>query len=151
MIGENNPLSTVSGFPIMIRTISPVDGKVVVERRCHTEKEITEILQRAKKSRSALSERIQVANRFLDLLEENKNELVYYQRMLTQGREITMMMGRPIRYTPKEIDTAVMRGRYMVSIAEETLCDEVVGEGKVIKKVPAGIVLSISGTTLLSN
>ena len=32
-----------------------------------------------------------------------------------------MMMGRPVRYTPKEIETAVLRGRYMCSIAQREL------------------------------
>jgi acyl-CoA reductase-like NAD-dependent aldehyde dehydrogenase len=122
----------------MIQTISPVDGKVVVERKCHTEQEVTEILKRAttafKKNKMPLSRRIDIANKFLDLLEENKDEL---------GREITMMMGRPIRYTPKEVSTAVMRGRYMVSIAEEVLRDK--GQkGKFIKKLPVGVVAAIS-------
>lgn len=68
-----------------------------------------------------------------------------------------MMMGRPIRYTPKEIETTVLRGRYMVSIAERELSDvdadvgqtPVKGLRRFIRKQPIGVVLTISGTPFL--
>ena len=65
----------------MIRTISPVDGKVVVERKSHSEQDVTEILKRATNAfkehrQTPLSKRIEIANQFLSLLEENKDELV---------------------------------------------------------------------------
>ena len=67
-----------------------------------------------------------------------------------------MMMGRPIKYTPKEIETTVLRGRYMVSIAERELSDvdaevghtPVKGLKRFIRKEPLGVVLTISGTML---
>ena len=66
-------------------------------------------------------------------------------------------MGRPIRYTPKEIETAVLRGRYMISIAERELSDvdaevgqtPVNGLKRFIRKEPLGVVLTISGIFLL--
>jgi acyl-CoA reductase-like NAD-dependent aldehyde dehydrogenase len=66
----------------MIKTISPIDGSVVVERKCHTPQEITSILQHATKAfkqnkRTALSQRIGIANKFLDLLAANKDSLVH--------------------------------------------------------------------------
>jgi acyl-CoA reductase-like NAD-dependent aldehyde dehydrogenase len=65
-------------------------------------------------------------------------------------------MGRPIRYAPKEIETTVLRGRYMISIAERELGDvdaevgqiAVKGLNRFIRKVPVGVVLTISGSTL---
>lgn len=68
------------------------------------------------------------------------------------------MMGRPIRYTPKEIETTVLRGRYMISIAERELgvVDAEVGNTpakgvkRFIKKEPLGVVLAISGNPPLS-
>jgi len=65
----------------MIKTISPVDGSVVVERKCHTPTEITGILQQAtvafkQNKRTPLSQRITIANKFLDLLAANKDSLV---------------------------------------------------------------------------
>jgi acyl-CoA reductase-like NAD-dependent aldehyde dehydrogenase len=67
-----------------------------------------------------------------------------------------MMMGRPIKYTPKEIETTVLRGRYMISLAERELGDvdaevghtPVKGLKRFIRKEPLGIVLAISGITL---
>ena len=64
-----------------IRTISPVDGSVVVERKCHGNEQIDEILSRAKNAfkthrRSPLKLRVAVANKFLDLLLEKKDILV---------------------------------------------------------------------------
>jgi acyl-CoA reductase-like NAD-dependent aldehyde dehydrogenase len=64
-----------------IKTISPVDGSVVVERKCHTPQEITSILQEATKAfkqnkRTSVSQRIAIANNFLDLLAASKDSLV---------------------------------------------------------------------------
>lgn len=65
------------------------------------------------------------------------------------------MMGRPIKYTPKEIKTTVVRGRYMVSIAEkelsDVLIDSVKGLKRFIRKEPVGVVLTISGMSLNLN
>jgi hypothetical protein len=69
------------------------------------------------------------------------------------------MMGRPVRYTPKEIETAVMRGRYMISLAADALADvdaevghvSVRGLRRFIRKEPVGVVLTISGISPLSH
>ena len=65
----------------MIQTISPVNGRIVVERKCDTDADITAKLQTATKAfrmhrRMTLSERIEIAHRFLDTLAENKDALV---------------------------------------------------------------------------
>ena len=65
-------------------------------------------------------------------------------------------MGRPLKFAPKEIETTVLRGRYMVSIAEKELSDvdaeirhtPVKGLKRFIRKEPLGIVLTISGILL---
>ena len=77
--------------PSMIKTISPVNGSVVVERKCHTNDEIASILQNAasafqKNRRTPLPTRIEVANKFLDLLEQNKDTLVRTSNGLTDDR-----------------------------------------------------------------
>lgn len=64
----------------MIRTVSPVDGSTVVERKTHTKEEITSILATAKRAFHAqkntpLSTRIAITQKFLDLLEQNKQIL----------------------------------------------------------------------------
>jgi acyl-CoA reductase-like NAD-dependent aldehyde dehydrogenase len=65
----------------MIKTISPVDGSVVVERESFSEEQITSILDNATKAfqkhcRTPLSTRIEIANKFLDLLTQDKDKLV---------------------------------------------------------------------------
>ena len=65
----------------MIRTISPIDGSVVIERKCDTKDDITHKLQMATKAfhahrRTPLPKRIEIATKFLDLLVENKDALV---------------------------------------------------------------------------
>jgi acyl-CoA reductase-like NAD-dependent aldehyde dehydrogenase len=65
----------------MIRTISPLNGKIVVERKCDTKDDIAAKLHTAKKAfqehkRTPLSKRIEIASKFLDILAENKDVLV---------------------------------------------------------------------------
>jgi acyl-CoA reductase-like NAD-dependent aldehyde dehydrogenase len=65
----------------MIKTISPVDGAIVVERKCQRESDITSILSTATKAfkthkRTPLTTRLAIATKFLDLLEQNRDELV---------------------------------------------------------------------------
>ena len=78
----------------MIKTISPVDGNVVVERNSNTEEEITAILQKADRAfkahrRTPLTSRIDIANKFLDLLDADKDKLVCLKpTKLIQGRRV---------------------------------------------------------------
>jgi acyl-CoA reductase-like NAD-dependent aldehyde dehydrogenase len=74
-----------------IKTISPVDGGIVVERKCHSKQEIDEILFRATNAFKAhrhtpLKHRLEIANKFLDLLLEKKDILVLMSlNRLTSG------------------------------------------------------------------
>ena len=69
------------------------------------------------------------------------------------------MMGRPLKFTPKEIETTVLRGRYMVSIAEWELSDvdaeightAINGLKRFISKESLGVVLIIFGTIPLQS
>jgi acyl-CoA reductase-like NAD-dependent aldehyde dehydrogenase len=75
----------------MIRTISPLNSKVVVERKCDTKDDITAKLQTAKKAfhahkRTPLSKRIEIASKFLDILAENKDVLVRMLLNVTEFR-----------------------------------------------------------------
>ncbi|ORY83606.1 aldehyde dehydrogenase [Protomyces lactucae-debilis] len=129
---------------VQIKTLSPVDQSVVVERTEATDAEINTIFANATKSfpryaKLPLSERIQIATRFLDLVADKSDEL---------SEEITRQMGRPIRYSSIEIKTAIMRGKYMVGIAEEQLADVQADNSdpkirKFLRKVPKGPVFVI--------
>jgi acyl-CoA reductase-like NAD-dependent aldehyde dehydrogenase len=78
----------------MIRTISPVDGSVVLERHIHTPEEITSILKNATAAfkankRTPLKERITIATRFLDLLLRQKDVLVCSWQSITDVRALS--------------------------------------------------------------
>ena len=123
-----------------LRTLSPVDQSVIIERPETTAAQLDEIFAqsvtafRSYAKTTTLQERISVASKFLDLLTENMDAL---------SKEITLQMGRPLRYTPIEIKTAVMRGRYMLKIAQDSLKD-IAGDqsdpkiNRFLKKVPVG-------------
>jgi len=78
----------------MIRTISPVDGSVVLERHIHTPDEITSILKNATEAfkvhkRTPVKERIAIATKFLDLLLEQKDVLVRARPGVADVRELS--------------------------------------------------------------
>lgn len=125
---------------VTIKTLSPVDQSVVLERPETTKLELDDVFQKSEAAfktyatKVTLKERIAIAGRFLDRLTENSDLL---------SKELTLQMARPLRYTSIEIKTAVMRGRYMLKIAEEQLRD-VAGDDsdpkiqRYLKKVPIG-------------
>ena len=79
--------------------ISPVDGSIVAERELATPGNVEEILTNAEKARrlwatTAIGRRIEIVEAMIRHLEVNVVDI---------AREITLQMGRPIRYTPNEI------------------------------------------------
>lgn len=127
-----------------LRTLSPVDQSVVVERQATSAGQLDDIFARSATSfvsykSTSLESRIKIAARFLDLLEENVDTL---------AKEITLQMGRPLRYTPIEVRTAVARGRHMIKVAKTALAESTPASDKddiklSIKKVPLGVVYII--------
>lgn len=136
-----------------INTISPITNQPVVTRSGISDADLQSIPEKAVQGfesfrRTTLAERQKIVKKALALLEERQDEL---------GREITEQMGRPIAYTPKEVTTAVARGKYLVKISEETLKDTPgepeKGFSRYIRKVPVGPVLilfpwNVSSTVL---
>jgi acyl-CoA reductase-like NAD-dependent aldehyde dehydrogenase len=63
------------------------------------------------------------------------------------ARDITAMMGKPLRQARGEVDGMALRARYMASIAEESLADVVPREEpgfvRRITKAPLGVVLDL--------
>ena len=61
------------------------------------------------------------------------------------AKELTEQMGRPISYTAKEVQTAVLRGQYMLKVSEQSLKDTPgepeKGFKRWIRKEPLGPVL----------
>jgi acyl-CoA reductase-like NAD-dependent aldehyde dehydrogenase len=127
------------------RIISPIDGSVVAERELASDAAIDAVLETANGARARwvstpLSERIAICERMVSWLEANVHEI---------AREITVQMGRPIRYTPNEVlRGAQERARHMMSIAQENLADisvpNIDGFTKFIRRDPVGTVLIVA-------
>lgn len=146
-LAVTSKLSEARTTPMMdstLRTYSPVDGSLYVERPYASLAEIETALSIAKKAqvswaRTTLDERIALCERFIEAF-KSKADVI--------AEEITWQMGRPIRYTPGEIRGFEERGRYMLSVAKQALAD-IRTEGKegftrFIRKEPVGVVLVIA-------
>ncbi|KAL4875475.1 Aldehyde/histidinol dehydrogenase [Aspergillus karnatakaensis] len=125
-----------------IRTLSPSTGKVVFE---HPGASIEEVGQIAQASEDAFrsyrelpyEQRKAIILKALDIIVANKETL---------GQELTSQMGRPISYTPGEVDTMRMRADYLIDeLAEESLKTitpkQQDGFSRYVKKEPVGPVL----------
>jgi acyl-CoA reductase-like NAD-dependent aldehyde dehydrogenase len=122
--------------------ISPVDGSEVARRRIATDAEIAAVLARARQAQQewaevSLAERKMEMLAFLEVIRMQNDEVV---------PELAMQMGRPVRYGG-ELRSLEERVRVLVELSEEALSpvvsSERVGFRRMIKRVPAGIVLAI--------
>ncbi|HYD98011.1 MAG TPA: aldehyde dehydrogenase family protein [Alphaproteobacteria bacterium] len=127
-----------------LQCVSPVDGRVYVERRLHGDGEVAAALARATAAQTAwrrvpVAERVAVVHRFIAAIQERRDAI---------AEEITRQMGRPIRYTPGEVRGLVERATYMAGIAEEALADVDPGpkDGfrRFIRRDPLGVVLVVA-------
>lgn len=125
-------------------TISPIDGREIVRRPYVTETELSALLARAKAAQRAwgarpLAERKALVGAAVDRFVAMKDEV---------AEAITRQMGRPLRYTPGEVDGFAGRARHMMEIAEEALAPVQVapqaGFTRYIKREPIGVVLTIA-------
>ena len=123
---------------------SPVDGKTYVERPYHTEPQIQETLLSARSAQKKwrlvpLSERQSICTRFVAAWDEMKEDV---------AQEISWQMGRPVRYTPNEVNGMKARAEYMIGIAEESLADiepkKIDGFERFIRHDPVGVVFVIA-------
>ena len=127
-----------------LRVISPIDGRVVVERRLADAGEIAAALSRARTaqrgwSRLPIEERASLLERFVDAFLATGEQA---------AREITLQMGRPIAHSPGELRGLAERARHMIAIAPEALADitPAAREGftRFIRREPLGVVLTIA-------
>jgi acyl-CoA reductase-like NAD-dependent aldehyde dehydrogenase len=127
------------------RTVSPIDGSVVVECPFASDTEIESTVARAvdaqrKWARVPIAERAALCRGAIDWCVAHADEL---------GAELTTQMGRPIAHSPFEITRGFAeRGRYMADVAASALADiEVERSGefhKFIRRVPLGVVLVLA-------
>ncbi|TVP98997.1 MAG: aldehyde dehydrogenase family protein [Balneolaceae bacterium] len=125
--------------------ISPVNGLVYAERKYANEETIE----------SSLIDSAKAFTEWKNVPIERRTEIctraVNYFKMNAEkwGFDLTMQMGRPIRYSPFEILNGFSeRAGYMISIAKDTLSDYPVSEKngfrRFIRKEPLGPVLVLA-------
>ncbi|HMK84882.1 MAG TPA: aldehyde dehydrogenase family protein [Steroidobacteraceae bacterium] len=128
----------------LLKTVSPVDGRIYVERALETVEGIDRALERARAAHRAwaswpLEGRCTTLARAVDAFVAKTNDI---------AAEITWQMGRPIRHAPGEVRGFEERARYMLHIAPEALAaiDPGAKQGfrRLIKRVPLGVVAVVA-------
>ena len=126
------------------RTVSPVDGRVYVERALATDSQIQNVLERAaaaqaKWKRVPLAQRAPILTRFIDAFVARKQQI---------AEEISWQMGRPISQSPGEVRGFEERARHMVSIAPQALAQIDAGPKdnfrRFVRREPLGVVLVLA-------
>ena len=127
-----------------LKTVSPVDGSVYVERPYAAPEDIAQALTRAVRAGEVwrdvpVAERAEVCARAVDAVVAARDDI---------AGEITWQMGRPIRYSPAEVCGFEKRARHMIAIAPEALADIGIGdrEGftRFIRRQPLGVVFTVA-------
>ncbi len=127
-----------------LKTISPVDGRIYVERALGTAADIERALARAQRAQrdwahTPLAVRIELLGRAVDAFVARSREI---------ANEISWQMGRPIRHAPGEVRGFEERARYMLQIAPEALGAVEPGEKpgfrRLIQRVPLGIIAVVA-------
>ncbi|MGH6934557.1 MAG: aldehyde dehydrogenase family protein [Dongiaceae bacterium] len=126
------------------KTITPIDGSVLIERKLATGKEIATALAAARKAQrqwkaAPVAERGQFLSKAVDYFVAHKQEI---------AEELTRQIGRPISQSPGEMRGFEERARYMISIAPEALADMAAdprpGFTRFIRREPLGVVFIIA-------
>ena len=136
---------TATGVDRVFRTVTPIDGSVVVERPLASDGEIEETLARAVKGQRRWADvpdtdRAAICTRAVEWCVARADEL---------GAELTSQMGRPIAHSPFELRRGFQeRGKYMAEIAASALADIEVEKSenfhRFIRREPLGVVLVLA-------
>jgi len=127
-----------------IKTISPIDGSIYVERNLASDPDIQNALTNAQSAfkqwrQTPLSERKVICAQAVDAFVANKDQI---------AEEITWQMGRPIAYTASEVAGFEERARYMIEASDNGLEQITVpqkeGFTRYIKREPLGVVFVIA-------
>ena len=126
------------------RTISPVDGSVYCERELASAAQIESALERAVVAQKSwrkvpVAERAAICSRFCTEFEARRDAIAL---------ELTWQIGRPIRYTPNEVNGTLERARYMIEIAPQALADIDAGPKsgftRFVRREPLGVVFTVA-------
>jgi acyl-CoA reductase-like NAD-dependent aldehyde dehydrogenase len=127
-----------------LKTISPVDGRIYVERPLESAAGIDRALDSARTAQLAwgslpLAARCETLGKAVDAFVAKANDI---------AAEITWQMGRPIRHAPGEVRGFEERARFMLAVAPEALAAvqpaEKAGFERRIKRVPLGVVVVVA-------
>lgn len=127
-----------------LKTYSPIDNSLYVERPFASQQKIITALNKAESAEnlwriSSLTEREEYCNAAIDALVADK---------IAIAEEICWQMGRPIRYAQGEINGLEERARYMIAAAKTALAPielpEKAGFIRYIKREPLGVVFVIA-------
>jgi len=127
-----------------LKTISPIDGRLYVERPLETAAGIDRALDSAQRAQVAwaalaLADRCAILEKAVDAFVAKASDI---------AAEITWQMGRPIRYTPGEVRGFEERARYMLEVAPAALAavhpGEKAGFRRQIKRVPLGLIAVVA-------
>lgn len=123
--------------------ISPIDGQIVRTIAYTTLEQLEQVLEASNQAQlkwanKPLVERIAVLRRGVEILLEKKVEL---------AKELTILIGRPIQYSPGELDGFAFRANYLLDLApsalESVLVEETIEHSLKIYKEPLGTILLI--------
>jgi acyl-CoA reductase-like NAD-dependent aldehyde dehydrogenase len=128
----------------MLKTISPVDGSVYVERPLADGAAIEAALGRAVRAQAVwratpMAERQAILTRAVDAFVAMSDAV---------SEELTWQMGRPISQSPGEVRGFEERARYMIEAAPRALADLAIdpkeGFRRFIKREPLGVVAVVA-------
>src|SRR6202789_3530491 len=127
-----------------LKTISPVDGRIYVERPLQTAADIDRALDAAHTAQRhwaalPLATRCDILTKAVDAFVAQANDI---------ATEITWQMGRPLRHSPGEVRGFEERARYMLSVAPAALAPvqpaDKAGFDRRIKRVPLGVIAVVA-------
>lgn len=127
-----------------VQLISPVDGRVYVEREMADAAQVEQALTAAASAqaswqRRSLSERAAFCNAAVDAMLSMQADIV---------PELAWQMGRPVRFGASELRGFADRARHMIAIAPQALAavepEPVAGFRRYIKREPLGTVLVVA-------
>ena len=131
-------------MPLSFQTRSPIDDRILFERNYANTSELNDVLQRAQAAQKSwqavsLEDRISLLEQFVAAVVHKKNVL---------AKELTLQMGRPIRYATGEIAGFEQRAHTMLSMAPAALADITPPQQehftRFIRRVPLGVTLLLS-------
>lgn len=126
------------------KTVSPVDGRVYVERTLPRDEEVLDAVEKARVAQ--LEWKLVSLEERADLLTAMVEAVIKKSGIISE--ELSWQMGRPIRHSPLELRGFEERSRYMIEAAHQALARIVPGEKagfhRSITREPLGVVFVIA-------